>query len=311
MPSTYTNIGLEKQATGENANSWGDITNTNFDMVDEALSGIYAISSSSTAQTVAAPSDGTASQQTRFATYIYAGSPSGAVTVTLPTGVKKIVNVVNNYSQNITFQIGSNSTTATVFANSSGIIHSDGANNVYSLSEGTSSELRHSGSVKATATSTGISVTGALSANSVITSSVVSLSNGNIAITPNGTGDVQLGADTVRVGDENANALITTFGTGDLTLNTNNGTNSGSLVIADGQNSNVTLTANGTGKVVCQSVAEFGSDLQLNGSTNNWTIEVDSDDHLLFKYNGTAVFALQDNGAVIAKNDITAFGTPT
>ena len=45
--------------------------------------------------------------------------------------------------------------------------------------------------------------------------------NGNIALTPDGTGDVQLDADTVRVGDSNANATITTNGTGDLILNTN------------------------------------------------------------------------------------------
>ena len=306
MPSTYTNLGLEKQATGENANTWGDITNTNIDMVDEALSGIYSISSSATSQTVSAPSDGTASQQTRFATYIYSGSPSGAVTVTLPTGVKKVVNVVNNYSHNITFQIGSNTTTTTVFANSSGIIHSDGANNVYSLSAGSSQQLRNGANVKAEATSTGVTITGALN-----TTSIVSSSNGNIALTPDGTGDVQLDADTVRVGDQDANVTVTTNGTGDLTLNTNGGTNSGSLVIADGANNNVTLTANGSGKIVCQSKTEFGSDLQLNGTTSNWTIEVDSDDHLLFKYNGTAVFALQDTGTVIAADDITAFGTPT
>ena len=74
--------------------------------------------------------------------------------------------------------------------------------------------------------------------------------NGNIALTPNGTGDVQLDADTVRVGDSNADATITTNGTGDLTLNTNAGTNSGSIVIADAANGNITITPNGTGDVV-------------------------------------------------------------
>lgn len=297
MPSTYTNLGLEKQATGENANTWGDITNTNIDMVDEALSGIYSISSSATSQTISAPADGTAAQEERFATYVYSGSPSGAVTVTMPTGVKKVVNIVNNYSENITFQIGSNTTTTTVFASSSGIIHSDGANNVYSVSEGSSQQLRNGASVKAEATSTGVTITGALN-----TTSIVSSSNGNIAITPDGTGDVQLDADTVRVGDNNANVTVTTQGTGDLTLNTNGGTDSGSIVIADGANNNVTLTANGTG------VVEVGSDLQINGGSN-WTITVNSDNHLIFKYGSTAVFAIQDTGELIAADDITAFGT--
>ena len=78
---------------------------------------------------------------------------------------------------------------------------------------------------------------------------IVSTSNADIDIIPNGTGDVNLGADTVQVGDNDANATITTQGTGDLTLNTNNGTNSGSIVIADGANGHIDITANGTGSI--------------------------------------------------------------
>jgi hypothetical protein len=166
MPSTYTNIGLEKQATGENANSWGDITNTNFDIVDEAITGVYTISSSATSQSISAPSDGTSNQSTRRATFVYSGSPSGAVTVTLPSSVSRVINVVNNYSQNITFQVGNNSTTATVFANSSGIIHSDGSNTVYALSEGSASQLRHNGVTKGEAVSGGVNITGVLNVSS-------------------------------------------------------------------------------------------------------------------------------------------------
>ena len=75
-------------------------------------------------------------------------------------------------------------------------------------------------------------------------------SNGNIIIAPNGTGDVQLDSDTVRIGDNNANATLTTNGTGDLVLNTNSGTNTGSITIADGANNDITITPNGTGKLV-------------------------------------------------------------
>ena len=200
MPSTYTNIGLEKQATGENANSWGDITNTNFDIVDEALTGVYAVSSSSTSQSIAAPSDGTASQSTRKATFVYSGSPSGAVTVSLPSTVSKVINVVNNYSQNITFQVGNNSTTATVFANSSGIIHTDGVNTVYALSEGSASQLRHNGVTKGEAVSGGVNITGVLnvSSNAAITGTLSAaattlsgaLNVGNNAITSTSTVNV-------------------------------------------------------------------------------------------------------------------------
>ena len=73
--------------------------------------------------------------------------------------------------------------------------------------------------------------------------------NGNLALTPNGTGDVQLDADTVRVGDSNADVTITTNGTGDLTLNTNAGSSSGVITIADGADGNIAITPNGTGEV--------------------------------------------------------------
>ena len=77
----------------------------------------------------------------------------------------------------------------------------------------------------------------------------VSVSNANIEIAPNGTGDVYLTADTVRVGDSNANATITTNGTGDLILNTNSGSNSGAITIQDGIDNDITVVPAGTGKV--------------------------------------------------------------
>lgn len=71
--------------------------------------------------------------------------------------------------------------------------------------------------------------------------------NGNIVLAPNGTGDVQVDADTLRVGDANANATVTTNGTGDLILNTNSGTNSGSITIFDAANGNIDISPNGSG----------------------------------------------------------------
>ena len=78
---------------------------------------------------------------------------------------------------------------------------------------------------------------------------IVSTSNADIDIIPNGTGDVNLGADTVQIGDNNANATLTTQGTGDLILNTNNGTNSGNITLEDGENGHIQVTTNGTGYI--------------------------------------------------------------
>ena len=78
---------------------------------------------------------------------------------------------------------------------------------------------------------------------------IVSTSNANIDIVPNGTGDVTLQADTVQIGDSNANATLTTNGTGDLILNTNAGTNAGNITLEDGANGHIQITTNGTGYV--------------------------------------------------------------
>jgi hypothetical protein len=79
--------------------------------------------------------------------------------------------------------------------------------------------------------------------------SIVSVSNGDIELAPNGTGAVILYSSTVEVGVNNTNVTVTTPGTSDLTLNTNGGTNSGSITIQDGTNGNITIEPNGTGDV--------------------------------------------------------------
>ena len=81
-------------------------------------------------------------------------------------------------------------------------------------------------------------------------SDIVSTSNANIDIIPHGTGNVNLGTDTVGLGTSGENVTVTTIGTGDLTLNTNSGSNSGSILIADGANNDITLTPNGSGDVI-------------------------------------------------------------
>ena len=102
----------------------------------------------------------------------------------------------------------------------------------------------------------------------VVTYDIVSTTNRDIDIIPNGTGDVNLGADAVQIGDNDANATLTTQGTGDLILNTNNGTNAGTVTLADGASGAITLTPNGTGVVAIEgsmnpSVSSTGKSLVM------------------------------------------------
>ena len=78
---------------------------------------------------------------------------------------------------------------------------------------------------------------------------ITDAANGHIAITPNGTGNVQLVADEVTIGDSGATSTLTSNGTGNLLLNTNSGTNSSAIEITDGANGAIDLTTNGTGAI--------------------------------------------------------------
>jgi len=102
--------------------------------------------------------------------------------------------------------------------------------------------------------------------------SIVSTSNANITLQPNGTGDVVLSADTVKIGDANTDAVLTTDGTGDITISTNSGSNSGTVKIFDGVNGNIEITPNGSGVVKLDGLSYPTADgtanqvLQTNGS---------------------------------------------
>ena len=115
-----------------------------------------------------------------------------------------------------------------------------------------------------------------LSTNSGTNSGTVTITDGaneDIDITPNGTGDVNLGADTVQVGDNDANATITTQGTGDLILNTNNGTNAGNITLADGANGNIEFTNNGTGVVKFNDAAYCPEATLTFDATQDWDVQ--------------------------------------
>lgn len=88
MASTYTSrIRLEKQADGENPNSWGLILNQNvIDLVDEAVAGYHAVSVSSVAVSLTSE-DGT-TDQSRKAGFRIEGTLTADVTISFPAQEK-------------------------------------------------------------------------------------------------------------------------------------------------------------------------------------------------------------------------------
>jgi len=258
MASTFTaNSGIEKPGSGEQAGTWGSTTNANFDIIDRVSNGVGAITLSGTTHTLTT-TDGALSDG-HYKVLVLGGSPSGTNTVTIsPNDQDKMYLVTNGTNQSAVFTQGSGAN-ATVEAGKTKLIYADGAGSGAAVTDASSTLVATGGTEVSTDASPQLG--GNLDVNG---NSIVSTSDGHISLVPSGTGDVRLGTDTVRVGDTNGDATITTNGTGDLTISTNAGTNSGTVVIADGANGNISVTPNGTGSVVIDGL----SMPQADGSAN-------------------------------------------
>ena len=105
MASTYTtNLGIEKIGTGEQSGTWGDTTNTNFDILDEAINGIISVtlsSAGSSGSPTALPiTDGASSNgRNKFIEFVDGGDLGGTAYVQLtPNNAEKVVHIRNSLS---------------------------------------------------------------------------------------------------------------------------------------------------------------------------------------------------------------------
>ena len=84
MASTYTDIGTELMTTGENAGNWGTKTNTNIQILEEAIRGYVAVSIAGSADTTALTySDGSTGDSARNAVIALTGTITGNQVVTV------------------------------------------------------------------------------------------------------------------------------------------------------------------------------------------------------------------------------------
>ena len=281
MASTYTNnTGIEKPGSGEQAGTWGTTTNTNFDIIDQALHGQVSIAIGASRDLTT--SDGATSEGANTV-IILTGTPGSTFELRVtPTDQEKFYTIRNETDaacrviyKGVTY---STSNGVEIAAGATAAVTGDGGGG--------------SGKFKSLTPPTDL-----VNDSSPQLGANLDTNSHNILVD-----------DAHFIGDENGNEQII-FQTTSSAVNqidvTNAATGNAPQITATGDDTNVGLkvAAKGTGKV------EFASNLQINGNSNNWTIEVDSNDHLIFKYNNVAVFAIQDTGAVIAKDDITAFGT--
>jgi len=89
MASSYsTDLKLELMVTGENAGTWGDKTNTNLNLVQQAIAGFESIALSDGGTVALAMSDAALSNA-RNMVLKFTGTLTTASTVTIPDGIEK------------------------------------------------------------------------------------------------------------------------------------------------------------------------------------------------------------------------------
>ena len=105
MASTYTALGVELMATGENAGTWGTKTNTNLNIIEQISGGYSAQSIAGGAQTTAlSVSDGSTGAVMSHRMIEFTGSISGNQIVTIPLDAQTFYFLRNSTSGAYTVQ---------------------------------------------------------------------------------------------------------------------------------------------------------------------------------------------------------------
>ena len=287
MASTFTPLGIELQATGENAGTWGTKTNTNLELIEQISGGFTQQSIAGGAQTTAlSVSDGSTGAVMAHRMIEFTGSISGNQIVTIPNDAQNFYILRNSTSGSHTVQFKYATGSGSTFTFSA----TDKGDKIVFAAANDSTNP----DIKTLAIGTGISdvvddtspqLGGDLDTNSFniafddahgindengnqqivfqTTSSAVNQFDVTNAATGNApsisaTGDdsnidialIPKGTGETKVGTGSADATITSSGAHNLILDTNSGTNSGVITIVDGANGNITITPNGSGNIV-------------------------------------------------------------
>ena len=105
MASTYTPLGIEKMATGENAGTWGTKTNANLDLIEQVTGGYKSLSIAGGAQTTALTiADGALTGTAQFRMIEFTGTITGNQIVTIPLDIENFYILKNSTSGAYTVQ---------------------------------------------------------------------------------------------------------------------------------------------------------------------------------------------------------------
>ena len=119
MASTFTPLGVELQATGENAGTWGDKTNTNLSLISQLFGGFNSQSIAGGAQTTALTIvDGNTTGTAQHRMVEFTGTISGNQIVTIPVDVETFYILRNSTSgaHTVQFKYASGSGSTVTFS---------------------------------------------------------------------------------------------------------------------------------------------------------------------------------------------------
>jgi len=306
MASTFSPLGVELQATGENAGTWGTKTNTNLEILEQISGGFIQKSIAGSAQTTdLAVTDGGTGAELAHRMIEFTGTITGNQIVTIPNDVQNLYFLKNSTSGSFTVQFkyatgSGDSFTFSATDKGTKIVFASGnpdTTNPKIIEISTGSDV-----VDDTTPQLG----GNLDTNShnilfddahfiadengneqiifQTTSSAVNQIDVTNAATGNApsisaTGDdsnidlalIPKGTGETKVGTGAAAATVTSSGAHDLVLDTNSGTNSSSITITDGANGDITLAPNGTGVVQVSGNSTQAGTIKLTEDTDDGT----------------------------------------
>ena len=132
MASSYSaDLKLELMATGEKSGLWGDITNTNLVILQQAIAGYEEVSIAGGAQTTALTFSNGLISNGKNAVIKFTGTITGNQVVTIPDSIEKTYTLLNGTSGSFTVQFKTVSGTGTTFSTTdkgTKIVFSDGTN---------------------------------------------------------------------------------------------------------------------------------------------------------------------------------------
>jgi len=307
MASTYVNnLRLEEIADGEQAGTWGATTNTNLELIGQALAwGTRAIADASTDNITIA--DGAADADRSLALKLTGGGQASTITL-LPNTSSKVWIMNNATSYTLTFTAGSGANVAIV-AGETKVIASDGLGSggvVYDLFSNLSFA--------------DLTVSDDLTLNS--DAAIISLGAGNDAtLTHDGTTGLTIAATPISIDS-----------TGELHLNST----TGDIKLQDGGVDQIAFDLDGAAGVVVMKPAVdaddliiaqhdgtevirieddatlglVGNKLSIANSSSDVVIKplTDAKDIIFQQFDGTAVMTVEDDVSLTINNDVFVTG---